>query len=423
MGNDIEGIAHLDAYSTYQRLCKLYDVKNVNKEMMDSIKNALMDERSWEKNDESVEWWRFNLDGTIEDDDTNYVSRQIVDSNGNYVYEKIEGSEFTGSKAAALVDILGEEYVLKCLGSNYDDINDFDIEVICEATGYSPDQVNYMKQHPELMKTFMENDSNRKKIYGNQLLVNSGFVEVDGRWIDRNKYDNVNLKIKGLENNSSLAIARNENGTYNLYTVDMAVFRDSDAFQIYKNGKTNLSDTTVDQRDNSDVAIIYTDLRTKESKYVSYNNGLTTIDRISGTSVEIDGNTYTGNTIISDFAKMHLQEGYDKNKTDYNITKLGVLTNATTLSGIFIQSDGTGYGEDKNRWLFHPMANCASSAGCFGFMGDKVKTPGVEWNNPNDPTTGTYKFNEMIKKLNELGVYDGYNIGIKIHSQNVPGRK
>ena len=64
--------------------------------------------------DSSGDYWRFNLDGTIEDTKDRAIYREIIKENGESKYEKLE--DYEGSRIEALVKTIGIENFEKMAG-------------------------------------------------------------------------------------------------------------------------------------------------------------------------------------------------------------------------------------------------------------------------------------------------------------------
>ena len=77
----------------------------------------------------------------------------------------------------------------------------------------------------------------------------------------------------------------------------------------------------------------------------------------------VGGHTYEGNTIVSEWFKMHLT-GY---VGDYGVSTVGVYTDAQILSGNMLNKGGWRSGLPREaRWLMHPFGTNGTSNGCIG---------------------------------------------------------
>lgn len=299
------------------------------------------------------------LDGSIIDDKTNYFSREVIDAAGNRSKEKIEGSDFTGSRVAALVGAIGMDNVEKMLGRSIDSISDMPAEVIASAMGCSIESAERMKAYPSTAPDLMTEDSPvRAKLLGELLMYENGvgWDADDGRW------SGGSVEIPGLRANDSLGVNLNENGTYEFFTAGMNLHRDDDAFDTWKDGDAS---SDYDVRDNTSASIWKRDLFSGESVSPSLDGAWNSIDKMSDSTVTVDGHTYKGNTIVSDYFKMHM---IDYNgPSNYGVNRVGVLTNAYILNGGFLLKNGTTI-TDSRPWYLHPFGVLAGSEGCVGPM-------------------------------------------------------
>ena len=147
------------------------------------------------------------------------------------------------------------------------------------------------------------------------------------------------------------------------------------------------------------------DLFTGETWSTIFGGAWTSIDVTSGSEVTVDGHTYKGNTIISDYFKMHLQAYGNSEK--YGVSRVGVLTDALLLNGDFLNKTGTTV-NDSIPWYLHPFSQNAGSAGCIGPMSAEYFEG--SWNKPNEPTSGAWYMDQFYNKLTNHGYMTVMNL-------------
>ena len=359
--------------------------------------------------DASGDYWLFKLDGSIEDTAEKAMYKEYVDKNGIVRRKKIEGSEYTGSRIKALVEVIGIENVKSMLSSLPKSIQDIPEDVLQSAFGWNEKIIADFKSNPTFINIgdqLLQSDEVCKLILGEMLVYENG-----GTWNSQTGIWNTGeLKISGLGSNDSLGVTVKDDGSYQFFTAGLILTREADAFEIYKNGKTGDNDTTYEQRDNTRISAWKRDLFTDETWSVALGNAATSIDRNSETTVTIDGDVHTGNTLVSDYFKMRLIDSSNYNLSEYGVNQVGILTDAVTLSGNVLNKAGYD-GVTPGRYLYHPFGSGAGSKGCFGPMSDY----GVSgYNNPNVSGTGAWHFQQQLDLFKEWGIYNGYEFNIQL---------
>ena len=359
--------------------------------------------------DSSGDYWLFKLDGSIEDTAEKAMYKEYVDKNGIVRRKKIEGSEYTGSRIKALVEVIGIENVKHMLSSNPKSIQDIPDHVLQSSFGWDEKMIADFKSNPIFINIgdqLLQSDEVYNLILGEMLMYENG-----GTWNSQTGIWNTGeLKIPGLGSNDSLGITVQDDGSYQFFSAGLIFTREADAFEIYKNGKIGDSDTTYEQRDNTRISAWKRDLFTGETWSVEFENAATSIDRKSKTSVMVDGDVYTGNTLVSDYFKMRLIDSSNYNLSEYGVNQVGIFTDAVTLSGNVLNKAGYD-GVTPGRYLYHPFGSGAGSEGCFGPMSDY----GVSgYNNPNVSGTGAWHFQQQLDLFKEWGIYNGYEFNIQL---------
>ena len=359
--------------------------------------------------DSSADYWLFKLDGSIEDTADKAMYKEYVDENGIVRRKKIEGSEYTDSRIKALAEVIGIENVKRMLSSNPKSIQDIPDHVLQSSFGWDEKMIADFKSNPIFINIgdqLLQSDEVYNLILGEMLMYENG-----GTWNSQTGIWNTGeLKIPGLGSNDSLGITVQDDGAYQFFSAGLIFTREADAFDIYKNGKIGDSDTTYEQRDNTRISAWKRDLFTGETWTVDFENAATSIDRKSKTSVIVDGDVYTGNTLVSDYFKMRLIDSSNYHLSEYGVNQVGIFTDAITLSGNVLNKGGYD-GVTEGRYLYHPFGSGAGSEGCFGPMSDY----GVSgYNNSNVSGTGAWHFQQQLDLFKEWGIYNGYEFNIQM---------
>ena len=227
----------------------------------DDIFNAYVDGTY----DSSADYWLFKLDGSIEDDEEYYFSREVVNEEGEYVPEKIKDSDFNGSKSLALLRALGLENVQnKMLDEPITSLGQIPKDVIQSALGLDIDKIPSSEY-----KALFEN--NKEKLIAEYLLTSNGV-----NWNEKTKkWEGGDLKIPGLETNDSLGVSFDKNSKeFTFFTAGMDFDRTN-----FAAGKVNNTNPTREELNNTSVQIIYKDL------FNSNNNSTKSLSEILGTDV------------------------------------------------------------------------------------------------------------------------------------------
>ena len=360
--------------------------------------------------DSSADYWLFKLDGTIIDDQTNYFSREIIDVNGNHISEKIEGSDFEGSRIKALVEAIGIENVEKMLGESITSLNQIPDSVLESVLGVNID----ISKIPEADKRMIL-EQNKEKIIGEYLMYKNNVI-----WDSTNsKWSGDELKIPGLGENDSLGVYRDDvTDQYTFFTAGITFTREDDAFEVYKNGVENKKYETLA---NTSAELWYKDLFNSDNNLsVSLDGNWTTVSHLKEdtTYKQYGYSSFKGNTIISEYFKMHLTTAFKNNQIQYNVDTVGVITNATTLYGQKIDKYGkiANQNQDWARWLIHPMPQSGGSAGCFGPMSDF----NVGNYTSGNVGTGKFYYDKFLSQLYSMNIYNGYELNMHLKGRRIP---
>ncbi|QTQ14984.1 hypothetical protein HRQ91_11220 [Treponema parvum] len=350
--------------------------------------------------DSSGDYWKFKLDGTIEDDGKDYFSREIIKENGEFGSEKIEGSDFTGSRVAALIKAIGFENAEKMLGKDWNNSDLYSTAVLKEI-GLTDDQITKV-QHSGKFNISLT-DEQKSKLLGEALITSNG-----GSWNDKTgTWNTGSLKIPGLEHNDSLGVFReNKTGKYTFFTAGLDFTREDDAFSVYEGGK-KATDITYEQRDNTDVRFWMKDVFTGE--YIAnetFNNAFTSVDNTNNPS----------QTLVSEYFKMYLVNSNPWRKANYGVNKVGVFNGAVTMQGLTLDMTGKDRSGAKST-LYHPMSQYAGSENCFGPMSDNNVTG---WNKSSVTGSGAYYFNQQLALYENFHIYNGYQFNIHLKGRLKP---
>ena len=240
---------------------EVYQKGDMNALMMDSLYNYSSD----------ADYWLFKLDGSIEDDGKYYFSREIINENGKVVSEKIDGSDFTGSRSLALLKAIGLDNIQdKMLDKPITELGQIPKDVIKSVLGIDIDKIPSSEY-----KAIFEN--NKEKLIAEYLLTSNG-----ANWTAQTKkWEGGDLKIPGLETNDSLGVSYNKDTKeFTFFTAGMDIVREENAFDV---GKITSPATAYDDYANTTVTAWRKNLFTnqKDTYVLSDSNG----DAVNWTSV------------------------------------------------------------------------------------------------------------------------------------------
>lgn len=333
--------------------------------------------------DSSGDYWRFNLDGTIEDTKDRAIYREIIKENGESKYEKLE--DYEGSRIEALVKTIG-------------------IENFEKMAGISSTILNFVKN--------LNCDESYEHILGEMYMAKYGYTysEENDRW------EGGNGKIPGLGKNDSLGVIRNsKTGKYTFFTAGIDFTREDNAFSVYKDGSIPLKDDGTVNRDwdkykkdvydkvaNTSATFWMKDVFTgKDIARETFDNAFTSLD-----------NVYHKNSIVSEYFNMRLIK-YDPET--YGVDTVGLFSNAYTAAGKAIDIGGFD-GTSSKRFLYHPTSQYGTMEGCFGPMSDY----GVGNSTTQNTGTSAYYFQQQLNLYNSLGIYNGYQFNIHLKGRLKP---
>jgi hypothetical protein len=358
--------------------------------------------------DSSADYWLFKSDGRIVDDGTYYFSREIVNEKGEIVSEKITDSMFSGSRVAALVKAIGFDNVkamfYEMSSVDYTNADFYDKNTLKEA-GLSDKEIWLAKKNGTIDFDKL-GDNQKNKLIGEAYMKASGAAYN----YDSDKWENGNAYIPGLNAGESLGVSLID-GNYKFFTAGINVIREPDTFEVAnKYALGTLPDdntkTNYDLRNNTSISFWVKDLFSNETFYDPYNYTGASIDKMSTNSdgtkniTTKGGKDYFGNTIVSDTFNMRL---ISYNKDTYGVNTVGLLYNASTISGKDINILGLD-GTDYKRYLWHPISWKAGLEGCFATMSDY----NVGNYTSQNPGTGAYKMQQQLNWLYSQGIYLGY---------------
>ena len=323
--------------------------------------------------DSSGDFWRFNLDGTIEDTKDRAIYREIIKEDGTSDYEKLE--DYEGSRIDALVKTIG--------------IDNFE-----KMAGIGSSILSFVKS--------LNSDESYEHILGEMYMAKHGYTYSD----ENDMWEGGNGKIPGLGKNDSLGVIRDDKtGEYTFFTAGLDFTREDNAFSVYDDGKggyKDRKDVSYEDRDNTDVTFWMKNVFTgKNIARETFDNAFTSVD-----------NVYHQNSIVSEYFNMRL---IDYDSSVFGVNQVGLFSNADTAAGNHIGI--TGYdGVTNGRYLYHPTDQKATMEGCFGPMSDSG-VGNFNSTNPSDNLngyTGAYHFQQQLNLYHSLGIYNGYQFNVHL---------
>ena len=362
--------------------------------------------------DSSADYWLFKLDGSIEDDEKYYFSREVVNEKGEYEPEKIKDSDFNGSKSLALLRALGLENVQnKMLDEPITSLEQIPKDVIQSALGLDIDKIPSSEY-----KALFEN--NKEKLIAEYLLTSNGV-----NWNEKTKkWEGGDLKISGLETNDSLGVIRDsKTGKYTFFTAGIDFTREDNAFSVYDDGNggyKDRKDVSYEDRDNTDATFWMKSIFTgKDIARETFDNAFTSVDNTNNPR----------QTLVSEYFHMYFVDSNPWRKNAYGVDQVGVFNGAITMEGRVLDMLGKDRPGAKST-LYHPMSRLAGSENCFGSMANndifgnsKVGNKDIDnWSNSKIVGSGAYYFQQQLNLYHSLGIYNGYQFNIHLKGKVRP---
>ena len=413
--------------------------------------------------DSSADYWLFRSDGTFVDDKNNFILHQAVNSEG-YVIDYINGelvmideegtvkrkatsndidfakvkdetselpdpekptSDFSGSRAVGLLEAIKMENLEKMTGKKIQKAEDVPLDVLVSATNINKTTLETLIANGRTDITSIIFNKYKKKIIAEGMLYELGSTwDADnGIWTTSDK-----MKIPGLNENESLGVSMKKTSQgkdFTFFTAGFDMSREDDAFEVWVDGLEykDRTDVTDEQRHdayaNTTVSVWKRDLFTGNIETYTPSSLWDTVSSHSDdtTRVTVNDHEYKGNTIVSEYFKMHMLS-----ESGWGMNTIGVITDAQALNGKTIHKNGReAIVSWTKRWLFHSMpALSGGSAGCQGSTSDLPYTSGT-WNDPNQPGSGASHMNEMWNVLKkQFNIYDGYEFSIHLQGKLRP---
>jgi hypothetical protein len=363
-----------------------------------------------ENYDSSADFWLVKLDGTVVGTENDpRIWREIVGEDGKVTKELVPGSDETGSQAASLVSLLGEDRILQRLGltgENAMNINNYDDQTLKDVLGWNDAQIKAARNNGTALAV---DDIQRQKLLGEAMLKQNGYI-----WDDsKQTWTGTGINIADVSAYGNVAIIR-QDGAYLPYTITSMIYRDADAQKLYTyNSQTDSWENNDDYKDNTDVFVYYRNLITGETQRYEFEGSLNFVDNLDGTNYGANQaydhptlGTIQGATVAGGRMNMSIA-----NSRNYGEVLL--FSNFTDLKGDYFGATGTRAGIlDDPRTLYHKTVSGLSDSCLVSF-------------DRNDPDLGgTYFTNNMNYLKNIFKLYRGYSIGTTLidwNSNAAPG--
>jgi hypothetical protein len=244
--------------------------------------------------DSSADYWLVKLDGTIEGTPGDpRIYRQYVDAQGNIVKELVPGSDETGSQAASLVALLGEDRVRQLLGLSAKgslSVNVLDPAIVKELLGWTGDLMP--GGLADNLLTYLT-DTQRQRALGETLLKRFEYT-----WNEKTKnWDGTGLNIAAVDAGGNVGL-RKEGNTYIPFTITSTMYRDANAYNLYVN-KDGQWVENPQYKNNTTIVFQYTNLKTGEWSSYTFEGPLNSVDNVDGSNSVLGGadQSYTHPTL------------------------------------------------------------------------------------------------------------------------------
>ena len=226
------------------------------------------------------------------------------------------------------------------------------------------------------------------------------------------------IRIPGLQQNESLGVIRHGNGLYEFFTAGMNIVRDNNAYEVWKDSVVSSDYNVINS---ASVSFYKRNLFTGQTDEYQTPYAWASIDKGSGddNTVTKKGHKYLGNTLVSEYFKMHLVASNDYCLNNFGVPTVGVYTDSYTLGGDQLAKGGWRIGySGEARWLMHPFGTTGLSLGCIGPMSND----GVgNWNVATFQNSGAWNYTQMLNKLmTDWSIYHGFEFNVHMTGRNSP---
>jgi hypothetical protein len=348
--------------------------------------------------DSSADYWLVKMDGTIVGTPGDpRIWREIYDDNGNIQKELVPGSRESGSQAASLVALLGEDRVLQRLGLNREDalnVSSIDPELLKDVLGWTDAEVR--QAIADNIKLDV-NDIQRKKILGETLLKQNGYT-----WDDNAKtWTGTALNIADVSFRGNAGIIK-DGDSYIPFAITSTMYRDANAHYLFTfNNKTKKFELSPNEKykNNTEAFFYYRDLITGEVQQYQFEGPLNFADNADGTKFGANQaynhptlGTIQGATVASGQMDIRLT-------TSSTYGEALLFSNFTDLKGDYFGSNGMRAGNTNDpRTLYHWTIFGLSDSCLVSF-------------DLKGGLTGKQYFNNNMNYLkNNFNLYRGYSI-------------
>jgi hypothetical protein len=202
------------------------------------------------------------------------IYREVYDKDGNIKTELVPGSNETGSQAASLVALLGEERVRELLSPQENGISflKLDYQAIREVLG---DRVTIPRDFADTLFSYISYNA-QQRILGESLLRQNGYSwnEETGTW------EGSGLNIAAVAFGGNVGVVK-DGAAYVPFTVTSDLYRNTDAFTqyVYQNGKWEENSL---YKNNTIATYTYTNLKTGGESVYAFQGPLNFVDILDG---------------------------------------------------------------------------------------------------------------------------------------------
>ncbi|GAB1482961.1 hypothetical protein MASR2M78_17770 [Treponema sp.] len=377
-------------------------------------------ERMMSGYDSSADYWRLKKDGSLVNDGKATLTVELADGN-----TKIFGTDET-SQAAALIHYLGEDRARELLGRGSSVNKENNAQTLVDVMGISRAEAEHLTNNPAayLSKYESLNKYDQDRILGETLMKSKGmsFSEASGWSGNQTGFHLSDNKFKDY----TIGVESMGNMTYQYFTITGDAKRSSNAFSaLSKNtegewqiNKEYVRNTSIDftKRDLSGTQI------GKTFTQGAWNTVDTGYGQLAGTYDQTIHHATLGdvqsNTVNSNFlAYMDNMGGTWGHSNSF------VITQADTIGGEHIGPKGVVPGStlkdnSGSKWRWH-AAGTGVNDGCWVLLSEPSYVK--DYRSLSSPDSGASRFNSFTDHLQNMGLYNGMNMHVRLNNENLKG--
>ncbi len=351
----------------------------------------------------SKDYWKLLRDGTLINDGKGRLLMEILNDDGKWGWQLVEGSDQEHSVAAALVHYLGKERALSLLGNDPSNIDLYDSQTLRDVLKASDQEIQMMQRNPLYAMNRLKGIGAEEfeKLVGEALMKRAGirWDAVKGIWAG----EGAGIRITDVVLPGNVAIRSLGGKEYERFSITSEIVRQEGAYAVWMDGKTGNvgsgNTSILIQKWNLDSGKVVQTYRA-EGAWNSVDNSYGQRDR-NGNPIGVNqpyqfvgGPLVQGNTLAAGALNLRWAQNDSR-----NFKEVLIMSDTKTISGERILS--SGFGEDhpaEGKWLVH-YTGYGTSDGCIVSVGEE-------------------SMKKLMTALKSMGATRGYVISSRLEDRN-----